>query len=157
MGRTNTPASSFCLVYISELYIYLEWQVASKKWSQRWRKLTCSASPFLLFLSARLTRSRKKWAKISCFYFDWKSNARKFWTLLHRFLDVIVRHFGFSFHMNDWSSYSRGRLYEGWIALSTQGLKNVSWMPYEIVLSTAKRVYVSTMLTYDFLNFSSCI
>ncbi len=30
-------------------------------------------------------------------------------------------------------------------------------MPYEIVLSTAKREYVSTMLTYDFLNFSSCI
>ncbi len=30
-------------------------------------------------------------------------------------------------------------------------------MPYAIVLSTAKRMYVSTMLTYDFLNFSSCI
>ena len=30
-------------VSLSELYIYLEWELASKQWSQRWRKLTSSA------------------------------------------------------------------------------------------------------------------
>ena len=37
-------------------YIYLEWKLAYKNWSQRWLKLTPSASPNLLFLSARSTQ-----------------------------------------------------------------------------------------------------
>ena len=43
------------LIY-SELHIYLEWELGCWKWSQKWRKLTSSASPSLLFLSARSTQ-----------------------------------------------------------------------------------------------------